>query len=189
MNLNNDSILIPCSGKKINQSGLIDKVFNFENLTFNDEIGEERKIIFEKLSEVQQINLNKSNKAYIVYSAGKILSSANINQWNEDCIDRVYILSALFGLIKATDYIPLYDLAMNDKIENESVLKFWKRSGELDKLIDSLNKNDVMIINLLSKNYNNVFNYDHKNLITLSIQWNDKYGVHKGKWLSEYFCK
>jgi cytoplasmic iron level regulating protein YaaA (DUF328/UPF0246 family) len=203
LDMTKKNILINCSSKKLEEDKLKDFEFSFDNLSFHDLIGEyriklykslinaEKHIRFIKNKKVkieQNINLNKTEKAYLIYSKGKVLNSAISLKWVDNQIEKTYILSALFGIIKASDYIPLYDLAINDKIDNLKICNFWRDSGAIDTVLENLSQENIQLINLLSNEYKNVINNKHSNLINLNIHWNDR-GDQKGKWIKFQFDK
>jgi cytoplasmic iron level regulating protein YaaA (DUF328/UPF0246 family) len=196
--------LLNCSGKKINTEDLTDLPFNLENLAFNYLIGEERKelldIIQQKNIELyssdnkkkieNNLNFSRTEKAYLIYSKGKVFNAANSRNWSENETNKVYILSALFGIIKATDFIPIYDLALDYKLNNEPYFfkKYWKKNGKIDMIINQLNNENVTLINLMSNNYNSIFNLNHINLVNPGIIWKGR-GDNQGKWLKNQFEK
>jgi cytoplasmic iron level regulating protein YaaA (DUF328/UPF0246 family) len=201
IDLKNKNILINCSKKKIDKNLLINKDFKLEELAFNEILGGKRKELLEKLIQKkthtgkrnniqlnleQDINFNQTHQAFFVYSYGKILNSAESIRWGDYEKEKIYILSALFGIIKATDYIPIYDFAITDKIDNVSVIKYWKDGGHLDRVITELKEESISIINLLSNDYNSVLNNEHENLIDIRINWNDR-GDKKGNWIKYQF--
>lgn len=200
--LNKNIYLIPCSSKKIQLEKMENKKFNIEKLEFNNELGKYRKIILEKLkntnshkrkkngitnSIINSLNLIKTAQANVLYSEGKLYntkSSESIN-WNKNKKEKIYIISALFGIIRADNYIPNYDLAMTDEIDNVKnyAQKFWK--GKMDEIIKNLVEDGNIVYNLLSKNYCNIFN---SKIISLTIipkidyKKSDANGK-RGKWL------
>jgi len=202
--IKNQHYLLNCSGKKIKNQDLKDIPFKLENLAFNTLIGEERKelldIIQQKNIELyssdnkkkieNNLNFSRTEKAYLIYSKGKVYNAANSKNWSENETSNVYILSALFGIIKATDYIPIYDLALDYRLNNEPFFfkKYWKKNGKIDMIINQLKDENVILINLLSNNYNSVINSNHNNLVNPGIIWNDR-GDSKGKWLKNQFEK
>lgn len=207
---NKDKIyLIPCSSSKISKKELENKKFKFENLEFNNELGEFRKELIDKLkiSELNnthirekkveknkiiiniknEFNFNKTAQAHKIYSEGKLYykySSDSIN-WTQKEKEKIYIISALFGIIRADNYIPLYDLAMTDEIDrNKNYAQgFWK--GKLDAIIENLINNGYIIYNLLSKDYNSSVS---KQALNLTVIPDVKYkrsdaSEKRGKWL------
>lgn len=200
--LNKNIYLIPCSSKKIQLEKMENKKFNIEKLEFNNELGKYRKIILEKLkntnshkrkkngitnSIINSLNLIKTAQANVLYSEGKLYntkSSESIN-WNKNKKEKIYIISALFGIIRADNYIPNYDLAMTDEIDNVKnyAQKFWK--GKMDEIIKNLVEDGNIVYNLLSKNYCNIFN---SKIISLTIIPKIEYkksdaNGKRGKWL------
>jgi cytoplasmic iron level regulating protein YaaA (DUF328/UPF0246 family) len=209
LTLNKDKIyLIPCSSSKISKKELENKKFKFENLEFNNELGEFRKELIDKLkiSEFNnthkreknekknkiiiniknEFNFDKTAQAHKIYSEGKLYykSSSDSINWTQKEKEKIYIVSALFGIIRADNYIPLYDLAMTDQIDgNKNYAQgFWK--GKLDRIIEKLNNNGYIIYNILSGPYNFCIINQHLTVIP-NINWNDKWGQHKGEWLKE----
>lgn len=202
--IDNQQYLLNCSGKKIKNKELTDLPFKLENLSFNTLIGEERKELLDLIQQKNielyssdnkkkienKLNFSRTQKAYLIYSKGKVFNAANSQNWSENETDKVYILSALFGIIKATDYIPIYDLALDYKLNNEPNFfkKYWKKNGKIDMILNQLNDENVILINLLSNNYNSVINFNHNNLVNPGVIWNDR-GDSKGKWLKNQFEK
>ena len=188
--------LVPCSNKKEPSLNQIPK--GRRKLSFDDELGKYRKDLIKRLEnctrhvrkkeilDKQIINLEKGLSAHKLYSLGKLFNEAESNTWIEAKAEKVYVISALFGIIKSTDYIPTYDLAMNDilfKGDSEtSPSKFWK--GKLDSVIEKLIKDGFIIYDLLSDEYRVVLNESNR-LEKLTNKWTDSYGYHRGRWLKE----
>ena len=181
---NNHSVfLIPCSSRKILKEELEDKPFDINKLEFNSELGIFRKELIQKLKIAEQNNTHKRKKtvtknkirkpetinitnefdfhstaqANFLYSKGNFYrrnSSDSVN-WTKKEKEKIFIVSALFGIIRADNYIPLYDLAMNDEIDKivNFAQRFW--NGKLDVIIENLISNGYLIYNLLGKQYNN----------------------------------
>ena len=103
----------------------------------------------------QEVNFKKTIQASKLYSTGRLYTASQSVNWLEEESDKVYIISALFGIIKAKDYLPWYDLAMNDKIDNDFVpIDFWE--GKLDIIIQEIVASKGVLIDLLSDNYRDV---------------------------------
>lgn len=212
LTLNKDKIyLIPCSSSKISKKELENKEFKFENLAFNNELGKFRKELIGKLkiSELNnthirekkvkknkiiiniknEFNFNKTAQAHKIYSEGKLYykySSYSI-KWTSKEKEKIYIISALFGIIRADNYIPLYDLAMTDEIDrNKNYAQgFWK--GKLDDIIKNLCKDGKTVYNLLSENYKKCLDQNTQYLMTIpEIKYtgSDSSGK-RGKWLEQ----
>ncbi|MBS4066638.1 MAG: peroxide stress protein YaaA [Chitinophagaceae bacterium] len=178
--------LVPCASKKA--SNLLQYFTNnsLDNLVFNEELGEFRKELIRILENTnshtrkkaikgqkkevqlkkQKIDLQKRIEAYKLYSAGKLYGAADSINWTNNQAKKVYIISALFGIIRADNYIPDYDLALSDSLDGKNNLarKFWK--GKLDNTIQKLLIENSTIFNLLSKEYSKVFNNETKQLLT-----------------------
>lgn len=175
--------LVPCCGRKISELTLLQLAEPFETLSFDNELSEYRdEIMAVYLANGNIINFNITAPAHKVYSTGRLYNAANSFDWNNGQGDQVYIISALFGIIKATDKIPLYNLSMTDNINGLNPKLFWQ--GKLDTTIENLT-NDCKIVDLLSKNYRDSIPYSQQLLTNAAIDWNDNYGNHKGIWLRE----
>ena len=182
-NNNNSIYLIPCSSSKISHEELERKPFKIEKLEFNSELGIFRKELIQKLKIAEQNNTHKRKKtvtknkirkpetinitnefdfhstaqANFLYSKGNFYrrnSSDSVN-WTKKEKEKIFIVSALFGIIRADNYIPLYDLAMNDEVDKivNFAQRFW--NGKLDVIIENLISNGYLIYNLLGQQYNN----------------------------------
>lgn len=213
LTLNNNKIfLIPCSSSKISKIELEKTRFKFKNLSFHKKLGKHRKKLIKilKISEcegkhrrVKKATKNKQSyteeiknefifkktaQAHKLYSKGKFYNnkaSCSIN-WSDEDKTKIYIISALFGIIRADDYIPLYDLAMNDEIDGikSRATKFW--NGKLDEIIKNLSKDGYSIYNLLSIEYNKSISKT-KCLTTIPCVKFSGNGANfnRGKWLKE----
>lgn len=203
-NSNKDKLyLIPCSSSKISKKELENRKFKFENLEFNNELGQYRKELIGKLKkakthtrklntgEVLDINnkfdFDLTTQAHILYSKGNLYhsnSSDSLN-WSQKEKEKIYIISALFGMIRADNYIPLYDLAMSDEIDGSKnfAQRFWK--GKLDVIIENLINEGYIIYNLLSKDYNSSISKEAINLTVIpDIKYTKSDASEKrGKWL------
>jgi len=203
-NKNNSIYLIPCSSSKISSEELERRPFKIEKLEFNKELGEYRKEFIEKLKKVmahkrksQDINnnfdFNFTEQAHKIYSKGNLYhrnSSDSLN-WKKSEKEKIYIVSALFGIIRADNYIPLYDIAMTDEIDGVKnfAKKYWK--GKLDTIIEKICNDGNIVNNLLSNDYNGSINKKTKNITTIP---NIKYigsdaSEKRGKWLKKELGK
>lgn len=203
-NSNEDKLyLIPCSSSKISKKELENRKFKFENLEFNNELGQYRKELIGKLKkakthtrklntgEILYINnkfdFDLTTQAHRLYSKGNLYhsnSSDSLN-WSQKEKEKIYIISALFGMIRADNYIPLYDLAMSDEIDGRKnfAQRFWK--GKLDVIIENLINEGYIIYNLLSKDYNSSISKEAINLTVIpDIKYTKSDASEKrGKWL------
>ena len=204
--------LIPCSNKKIKKEQLEQKEFIMENLEFNNELGKyrieiignlkkseksnnhTRKVNNQKIIIRNDFNFKNTTQANKVYSKGRLFNAAQSINWNVNDIKKVYIISALFGIIRADNYIPLYDFAMTDEIDGKKdyAKKYWKK--KLDGIIKKLVEDGNVVFNLLSNEYLDCI--DKKVIDILKIQTvlgnseidikkNDRnsQSIKRGKWL------
>ena len=156
--------LIPCSGKDSTQLKPFDSG-SMGDLCFEEELGEYRKELICLLNNErapQQIDFTQRAPAYKFYN-GHLFSAAQSCEWDENQTKSVYIISALFGIIRADDYIPMYDLVMTYKLtlkngETITPQKFWE--GKLDSIIQTLVQNGNDVYNLLSGAYLKVLKGD-----------------------------
>jgi cytoplasmic iron level regulating protein YaaA (DUF328/UPF0246 family) len=197
--------LIPCSARKISEENLENKSFKIEELEFNEELGKHRKIIIYNLINakshkrkkqngsticvINNFNFNLTAQAYKLYSEGRFYNNnASCSlKWSLKDQSKIYIISALFGIIKADNHIPLYDLAMTDELNdhNEYAIGFWK--GKLDDIIEKLCNDGKTVYNLLSENYKKCLDQKTQDLMTIpEIKYarSDSSGK-RGKWLEQ----
>lgn len=159
-----NNISIPTS-KKIYFSDetkyLLDKLQTF---TVNDFINKFK--ISEKLAnETYHYYLNIHNKYKAIYLYGgtsfKNLDALNLDEKN---LKRVYILSALYGILNANTGISPYRFEMLDS----SITNLYKYWGDLVTNF-LVNKNEL-IINLASKEYSHVLDFNKLNIITIDFK-------------------
>ena len=175
--------IIPCCGRKISEATLLQLVQPFDTLSFDNELsGYRDEIMAIYIANGKEINFNLSAPAHKLYSKGNLYNSANSFTWNNGQAEQVYIISALFGIIKATDKIPLYNLSMTDNINGFNPKIFWQ--GKLDSIIEHLT-NNFPVVDLLSQNYKDAIQHSQQFLIDAGMVWTDKYGRHRGRWLWE----
>jgi len=170
--------LIPCAGSKVrpvtfNQSSI-------ENLSHNDLLFEARLNLINILNI--ELDWDKTLPAWKLYSGpySRIYPQVTGENWQNPNVD-IKILSALFGIIKHTDLLPYYDLAMSDRILNiGKISTYWRNLNLLPQLIHA---NDV---DLLSGVYREALNIlGNPICFTPNIIWRDRYGVHRGQWLND----
>ena len=154
------SYLITCSGSK--KTPTADLNGNFDDLFRHDLLGKHRQNLIGQSGI--SLDWNKTLPAYELYSGtrSKIYQKIGQNNWHKQDAD-ILILSALFGWIRHTDLIPLYDLKMDQKkgkMQFPSFL-FWRN---LDVLPNLINNQDF---DLLSKNYKKALN--NKGIISAVI--------------------
>ena len=177
------SYLITCSASKFEPNQINPSSLN--SLTY-PQLNPTRQILINEY-QVQKGNLdwNMCLPAWQLYSGtrAKLYRKVSNIKWTNPNTD-VTILSALFGLIKHTDLIPYYDLAMTDNIiignNLINVFDYWRINFDLNIFI-----NPLVDIDLLSNKYRKAFNADENPVANVpNIIWNDRYGVHKGLWLN-----
>jgi cytoplasmic iron level regulating protein YaaA (DUF328/UPF0246 family) len=205
-NTNKDKLyLIPCSSSKISKKELENKKFKFENLEFDDKLGQYRKELIGKLKKVKShkrklitgevldiynnFDFDLTAQAHRLYSKGKLYNSNSSDSlnWSQKEKEKIYIISALFGIIRADNYIPLYDLAMPDEIDGNKnfAQRFWK--GKLDDIIENIINKGYIIYNLLSKDYNSSISKQALNLTVIpDVKYTGSDASEKrGKWLKK----
>jgi cytoplasmic iron level regulating protein YaaA (DUF328/UPF0246 family) len=161
------AIIIPCSGQKIRGGSSIYIKPRLIDLLGEAEFGR-LLALRDKLSV--QIGLppgpdtnirNMENDirflpAYKRYN-GKMYQRAEFCEFFPEFRGRVFIISALYGLLDANDHIRFYDLAMDDWISpNERVWQWWAGNG-LRRYLDIALKNAAAseVYDLLSNKYRN----------------------------------
>ena len=138
-----NTYLIACAGSKQNPIfNEESKIFNFENLSFNEHLGVYRKFVMwlyennfinhiNSFSSYKCSNYNHIYKQNIyAYFAWWIYRGYYSKIYKKICLQNftttnnlyeILILSPLWGWIKHTDYIPSYGLEMNDIINFEKI--------------------------------------------------------------------
>jgi len=192
--------LANCSSAKIKADFLEDKPFDVENLHFHNHLGEYRKHLLTLINSGIKIVRKKSGKrfdvknnfsmsmsapAYKIYSKGRFFTPANSILWKKVDAKRVYILSALFGIIRADDYLPLYDFAMSDTVDGDVnfAKNYW--NNKLNIILRELVDSNCVIVNLMSDNYNSIIDVTLTNKPKLNFNKNDRNVRTKkrGEWL------
>lgn len=174
------SYLITCSGSKVKPSQINSSSLN--NLSYPQLNTTRKRLINEYQAQRGNLDWNMCMPAWQLYTGprARLYPKVNDVNWTNPNTD-VTILSALFGLIKHTDLIPYYDLAMTDKINLINVYDYWRNNVDLNIFI-----NPLVDIDLLSNKYRKAFNADENPVANEpDVIWNDNYGVHKGIWLND----
>ena len=200
--IKNTSFLVSCSSNKLENIDLENKAFEWSNLAFANELTAYRKDIFALVESasihqrrkngitidvIKKIDLTKTIPAHKLYSPGRLFAKAESINWCNNKSEKVYIISALFGLIRADNYIPNYDFALGDLINNVET-NYW--DNKLDALITGLLNDDCQIVNLLSLNYSKILtrptlnNLLNPNILFESNERNVR-SIKRGLWLKE----
>ena len=169
--------LINCSKSKaipsaVRQSSLMD-------LSFHNELGSQR-IKLLQLNPQIQLCWDRTVPAWELYR-GRLFKKVTEDNWQKSDAN-VFILSALFGWVRHTDLLPLYDVSMNQRVHDQGqvIWKYWRASDCLLDLVPIDN------IDLLSIQYRKSLSNKTSFVGTRPLQnWRDKYGSHKGEWLNQ----
>ncbi len=132
-----------------------------------------------------QLDWNRTLPAWKLYKPGKIFGQVSPENWLRGETD-VTILSTLFGWVKHTDLLPNYTIQMLDKIQLEdgnfiTVQKYWLQTNLLREGFNP--KKDVDL--LFDKCRVAIHGYKDYVALPPNVEFKDKYGVGKGKWLDE----
>lgn len=170
--------LITCSGSKRQPSNSYSS--SLKLLSFSNELHDTR----EKLIKLLEFNLDWNNTmpAWQLYSGtySRLYPRVSETNWMKEGVE-IKILSALFGWIKHTDYIPYYDLQMLDFIKSYNNMRVWKYWYNCNLLKDIVERQDI---DLLSNNYRKAITGSTLPVATESgAQFTDR-GVQKGIWLN-----
>ena len=175
--------LITCSKK---DTDALSDIYPNKPLSFDKELKEHRNTILSALIYATKhtrkeddvikdvhncINLKQKAKAHLFYN-GSFYKNTFAQCWTKEQACKVYIISALYGIIRADDYIINYDLTMVDNLSFPKYLdgkaftpkEFWK--GKLDLVLNKIKAdNNAIIYNLLTDiNYSDVIN--DKNILS-----------------------
>lgn len=169
--------LITCAGSKrqpiYNPSSL-------QELSYDQELFTARKKLIE-LNPLIQLDWNYTLPAWQLYSGNrsKIYPKITETNWTKKCVE-INILSALFGWVKHTDFLPIYDLRMSDRTQltNQMINKYWHNQNLLNQFI---NPNDI---DLLSGDYRKAVHGNANPVATIPNTYFNDYGVQKGIWLN-----
>ena len=172
--------LITCSTKEDIKNLL--QEFPNKSLSFDNELKEYRKTLISVLKNLKchkrknekdeiknKLDFTKNYKAHEFYN-GSFYEAAKAKSWTDNQTSKVYIMSALYGIIRSDDYIIDYELMMTDTLSSNFYIngkeftpqEFWK--GKLEKILEKIKTdNNAIIYNLLTdKNYCEVI--ENKNL-------------------------
>lgn len=169
---------ISCSGAKACLGHVATESSSISNLKAFAGLNDARIEII-KLLKID-LDWNKTLQAYKLYT-GKVYSQISIQNWEKERTD-VNIVSALFGIVKHHENLPDYNVIMSDRIPGtkDMVSDFW-RSQNLNQFVN--NESDI---DLLFSKYRKAFNQKGINVARIpNVDWIDKYGSHKGRWLNE----
>jgi hypothetical protein len=170
--------IISCSGSKKMTEG---SPSSLEALSFHNELGTARAEILSLY--INPIDFNQTIPAKKLYT-GLVYREISNPAWENGASNNIYIVSALFGLIRPNDMIPYYNLQMGDKFNNITVSRFWKKQNVLDNVIKKILQKDSFIIGL-SANYRRSFR--DLNAIPHELHTSKNRGRDLGKRINQYF--
>jgi len=161
------AIIIPCSGQKVRGGSSIYIKPRLIDLLGEAEFGRllalrDKLSVQIKLQPGPDMNTHYSEgdisflPAYERYS-GKMYKRAEFRKFFPEFRGRVFIISALYGLLDANDHIRFYNLAMDVWISpNERAWQWWAGNG-LRRYLDIALKNAAAseVYDLLSNKYRN----------------------------------
>jgi cytoplasmic iron level regulating protein YaaA (DUF328/UPF0246 family) len=172
------AFLITCCKSKINPVVL--NKSSLSKLSFDSILGESRNELL-KLNPQIKLNWDYTLPAWQLYSGtrSKIYPQITYDNWLKGCVE-IKILSALFGWVKHTDLLPIYNLRMSDRMISSSqrINKYWQNQNVLAQIV---NETDI---DLLSGDYRKAIDGTTNPVsIIPNVHFND-YGVQKGIWLN-----
>lgn len=144
----------------------------FKNLEINLE---NEKLKIETIKNID----NFGNSVSFCIQKYEGIQFKNININNLDCKklsnleNNLYILSAMYGILKISDNISSYRLMMNSKImiENKNLYDYWR-----EKINNFLIEKNEIILNLASKEYSKILDYRKLNIIDVTFYKKRKNG-------------
>lgn len=153
-----------------------------------------KKYSQKELQEIFSLSESKAQEVYrafqerlrsgiaLVSFQGQSFKSLRIDQYSQEDLkfvqDHLYILSALYGVLKPFDLIKPYRLDMNDHIFQgddtyKNLYEFWKNN--IEEVFG-----DELIINLASGEYSKMVPKNtQKNMVTIDFQVNKDGGFKK----------
>ncbi len=140
-------------------------------------------------ADIKDNKFDLNGTCAIYFYHGLQFKSANLINLNSPVNNNymsqhIYILSSLYGILRASDSIYNYRLDFNNsfKINNASFYSFW--SHEINSFLLENTIDDNLIINLASKEYAKVINFEklskHLQLITVEFKINKN-----NRWISQ----
>jgi cytoplasmic iron level regulating protein YaaA (DUF328/UPF0246 family) len=168
--------LITCSGSKQIPEDFIESAL--DNLSYNETLLEARQEIL-NLTGIE-LTWNNTLPAWKLYSGNRsrLYNHVSEQNWNKPCTD-VKILSALFGWIKHTDFVPYYNLKMTDRVLNRSIWSIWYDMNILEEIINTED------IDLLSQPYRKAIHGSVASVANHPGIVFHGYGDQHGKWLNK----
>lgn len=173
------TFLISCSGSKRQPTHL--NPSKIETLSYSQTLNDARLELLELTNT--RLDWDYTLPAWKLYSGtyNKLYRQVTDANWQKPNTD-IIIVSALFGLLKHYDLIPIYNVSITDKIPgiNKSISSYWQKYN----LNQNINNNNV--IDLLFAKYRKAFNKKGDRIGEIpNVPWKDNYGTHKGKWLNQ----
>lgn len=175
--------LIACSAQK--QTPHEPRSARLEDLYMNDHLYQARRELI-RLTGIR-LDWDYTLPAWELYSYGRIYQQVEDRNWIKPSTD-VKILSTLFGWVRHTDLLPIYELQMRDSLRASrysTVLRYWQSVGELWKGVDSRHDIDLLF------NSSREAIHGNSSLVAQSpnVRFRDNYGTGKGRWLNEQLAK
>jgi cytoplasmic iron level regulating protein YaaA (DUF328/UPF0246 family) len=134
---------------------------------------------------INNFNFDRTSPANKLYNEGKFYKPANSFIWGPKENTKIYIVSALFGLVRADNYLPWYDLAITDSVSGikNYAKEFWK--NKLNTILNELVISNYTIINLMGKDYSSIIDKKYTQGPNLVLCSNDRSNAPKlrGEWL------
>jgi cytoplasmic iron level regulating protein YaaA (DUF328/UPF0246 family) len=156
-----------------------------ENLSYHKELGNTRNELL-KLNPQIQLDWEYTLPAWQLYTGNrsKLFSKVSSTNWKKHCVE-IKILSALFGWVKHTDLLPVYNLRMSDKIfeTNQLISKFWFNRNLLSQFVTKMD------VDLLSGDYRKAIHGNTNPVSTIPNVFFNDYGDKKGVWLNNEIDK
>lgn len=149
--------------KSLNKANQLIKILSNKS---EDELKNELKISsnLAKLAFNYYQNINFNTQAISLYG-GEAFKHLKAFELSDKSLNKLYILSPLYGLINANDAISPYRLDIKDKILDISLYDYWY--DEINYHLNELNPN--LIINLASGEFARLLNKNNKKIYTINF--------------------
>lgn len=153
---------------------LVDLIKTFTKKELGKRLKVKGDLLEKTFLKYQDYNMEKSKAAILAYT-GQVFKGLDIENYNKEEFDflnnHLYILSALYGILKPFDKIKPYRLDMKMKaFDDKSLYSYWQED------ITNEFKEEKLIINLASKEFSKLVD---KPMITIEFKEKSKEGKYK----------
>ncbi|MBS4538541.1 YaaA family protein [Clostridium sp. D2Q-11] len=153
---------------------IVERIQGFSKPELSDRLNVKGNLLQETYDNYQDYKNSESTAAILAYT-GQLFKGLDIENYGEkeyEFLDKhLYILSALYGILKPFDKINSYRLDMKCKVfDNQTLYSYWGED------ITNLFQKDELILNLASKEFSKLIK---RPMITIEFKEKSKEGKYK----------